>query len=146
MSTCLYLLWRWLEFEWNQWTYRSAATPSDLCENNFESAPRPGLEPIAMSRADFSTVLTTSLSSWKPEPCTQMLPSHTLSTSLLTLLLSVSAGSTEEHFRWATCKTNLMLHPVERPGSLFALNYSVRNLAERCQSSGISDNIQGQFN
>lgn len=43
LSTCLYLLvfllWHWLEFESNQWTYHSVAALSDLCENNFRSAP-----------------------------------------------------------------------------------------------------------
>lgn len=41
MSTCLliFLLWHWLEFESNQLTYHSGAALSDLCENNFKSAP-----------------------------------------------------------------------------------------------------------
>lgn len=146
MSTCLYLLWRWLEFESNQWTYRSAATLGDLCENDFKSAP------MARLRAN------RNVKGWlfhSAHHLIELLKTWTLhtnvpftypSTILLTRLLSVSAESTEEHFRWATCKTGLMLHPVERLGSLFPLNYSVRISAERCQSLGISDNLQGQFN
>lgn len=126
---CLYLLafllWHWLEFEFNQWTCHSVDALSDLCKNNFKSAPMACFRTIR----DIKGWLFNSahhlhwalLKPWALHTNVHLTyPTHAPADTF-----AVSAESTEEHFSWATCKTGLMLHPVEGLGFLFPLNNTV---------------------
>lgn len=103
-----------------QWLHQ--VTYVKITSNPF---PWPGLEPTMVSKDEFLTVLTTFTEIFQnPGLCAQMFALHTLPTTLLTHLLSVSAESTEEHSSRVTFKTGLILDPVERLGCLFDLNDS----------------------
>lgn len=149
MSTCLYLaalvLWQWLEFETNQWTYHSEAALCDLCESSFRSAPMAWFRTIHSIKGWlFNSAHHLHWALLKPLALhTNVRLAHPTHTPADTFAVCLSW----EHWR-AFQLSNLQdsLDPVGRLGSLFSLSNSVGVLAKRCQSLDISDNLQGQFN
>lgn len=151
MCMCLYLLiflpWHWLEVESNQWILHSVAALSDLCENNFKSVPMARFRTnhdvnrwLFNSAHHFHWALKIlgSVHKCLPYiPCPQSCW-HICCLSQLKALKSIPAR--------VTCKTGLMLDPVERLGSLFHLNDSCCCLSREMSVFRHLWHVQGQLN